>query len=130
MQSFEIALLVIGSLVAGSTSAIYINGDFSAHVDALRNYSETQRNAMAEKLAVTHYEKNGDDYLFIISNYGKYSITITDVLDGELESLNCTFTNTLEENTQGHIICNNVSSPQGIFVSTSNGNIIEIVSDT
>ncbi len=129
MQSLQVVLLVIGSLVAGSTSAMYISGDFAAHVDALQNYSEMQRNAMAEKLTVTHYEKDGNNYSFIISNYGKHSITITDVLDDELESLNCAFTNTLEANARGHIICNNVSS-QEIFVSTGNGNIIEIVSDT
>lgn len=129
MQSIEIAILIVGSLIAGTTSALYINGDFSVHVDALRSYSDMQRDAMAEKLTITHYEKDGDSHSFIISNYGKYSVTITDVVDDELESLNCEFTKILEVNTRGHIICNSVSS-QGIFVSTSNRNTLEIVSDT
>lgn len=125
MQSIEIAILVIGSLVAGTVSAVYIDGDFSAHVDALRDYSDTVTKAVTEKLTVTHYEQNGDDYMFIVSNYGRSTVTITDVMDDELATLNCTFIETLEPNTQGHIICNSVSA-LGIFVSTSNGNIIKI----
>ena len=127
MQSIEIAIIVIGSLIAGTVSAVYINGDFGAHVDALRDYSDTVTKAMTEKLTVTHYEQNGDNYMFIVSNYGKNAITITDVMDDELVTLNCAFTETVESNAQGHIICNGVSA-LGIFVSTSNGNIIKIAS--
>jgi len=129
VQSIEIAILIVGSLVAGTTSAIYINGDFSVHVDALRSYSDMQRDAMGEKLTITHYEKDGDSHSFIISNYGKHDIIIADIVDDELESLNCEFTKILKANTRGHIICNSVSS-QEIFVSTSNGNMIKIISDT
>lgn len=125
MQAIEYAILIAGAIVAGAASATSINSGFSAHVDAIRDSADMYADAIVEKITVLHYEQSGTTHSFIISNYGNSEITIIDIVDNNMGSLDCTFTDTLDAYEIGHIICYDVSA-LGIFIETSNDNTIKI----
>ena len=123
METLQIVMLALGFMGAGGVSAFAINDEYTANINALRELSNAKVQAIQEKLAVVHQEQNGNDYSYILSNFGSIPITIDSVVGRNYEQITCNFSEDIQPEQVGYISCTNVMS-ENIYIITTNHNYI------
>ena len=78
MEPLIVMLLILGFIGISATTSVAMQDDFTGSVNALREVSAAQQDAILEKIVVLDHSVNNLESQIIVSNYGVVPVTIID----------------------------------------------------